>query len=142
VPLGSNSLQLPVSAVGLLFTSYANACGDYAGTSCVAHQNAQNALIVIAHINTQSQSPKIAAGVYTLGDDPKSVTGPDTNNDLQSAFAAAVTTGANCAAASGSGAPAAVISVKGSTVHVDSISATDVSGSVDVQFQDGSTLKG
>jgi hypothetical protein len=144
IPIGSNNLTLPVQAIGLVFSSYANACADYATAQCVEHANAQNALVVIAHINTQGPNgtPKIAAGVYTLGDDPKAVTGPDNNNDLQSAFAAALGTGANCNAISGSGAPSTVLSVKGSTVTVDSISATSVGGTLDVQFQDGSTLKG
>ncbi len=134
VPVGGIDVSVGVKAVALDFTSYADACGDYASSQCRLHGNAQNVTVILAKINPTGTEPALSLGTYTVTASPTTAI-PDATGLLTIAFGQALATDASCA-----GVPSPT--VQGGTVRLDQITATSVTGRVSLTFQDGSTLEG
>lgn len=132
VALGSQTASLGVKSIEIEFTSYTNACGDFASSTCLLHMGAQSVTILVAKVNPLGTEPALTAGTYTLNPSPTSVT-PDGSGMLNLGYAQALGTNATCI-----GTPSAASS---GTIRLDSL-GDPVTGYVSVTFQDGSKLEG
>jgi hypothetical protein len=137
-PVGGGSITFGVAATAISFTSYANACGDYASGQCTLHADAQNVTVLLAKLDplAPTVAPALTPGTFTVTASPAAVT-PDGSGRLNVAFAQALATAAAPACA---GTPSP--SVAGGTLRVDEVSATRVVGNVNLTFADGSKLAG
>lgn len=134
VPLGELTVDVGIRALALEVTSYADACGDFASSQCRFHANAQSVTILLAKLNPAGAEPALGPGTYTVTTSPTTVTPPDATGLLTVAFAQALATDPSCA-----GTP--FPSVQGGTVRLDQV-AGQVTGSVSLTFDDGSSLAG
>jgi hypothetical protein len=130
---GGGTIDFGVHGMKVDFTSYAEACGDYASASCTLHESAEGVTVIFARLDPFGAEPALLPGVYTVQASPTTVV-PDGVGLLTVAYAEALGTDATCG-----GTPSA--SVLGGTLTLESVGAT-VKGSVDVAFQDGSSIRG
>lgn len=137
---GSTPCTVPVlgsagiKAVALDFTSYADACGDYASSQCRLHANAQNVTLIFAKVNPSGTEPALSPGTYTVYGSATTAI-PDGTGLLTVAFAQSLATDASCAGVSSP-------SVQGGTLRLDQVTGATINGNVSLTFQDGSSLQG
>lgn len=136
LPGGSGSIDLGVTGLKLDFTSYADACDDYASAACQLHANAQTVTVVFAKLNPAGTAPALGSGTFTVYSSPTTAI-PDGTGLLTVAYAESLSTGASpdCA---GTPSPA----VQGGTLRLDQVTGGTFAGAVDLAFQDGSRLSG
>ena len=134
VPVGGVDVAVGVKAIALDFTSYSDACGDYASSQCRLHQNAQNVTLILAKINPAGTEPAISPGTYTVYGSATTAI-PDATGLLTVAFAQSLATDATCL---GSPSP----SVQGGTLRLDQVTGATITGNVSITFQDGGSLQG
>jgi hypothetical protein len=132
-----------VKAIALQLTSYANACGDFASSTCAYHANAQNVTIAVAKLapasaqDTNPAEPTIGPGTYAISSSlAGAIPDPTHAGWLVVAFAQALTTGA---APTCSGTPE---TATGGTLTLSQVSTTAISGSVTLTFANGDSLSG
>jgi len=134
VPVGGIDVSVGVKALAFDFTSYADACGDYASSQCRFHANAQNVTVILAKVNPTGTEPVLSLGTYTVTASPTTAI-PDGTGLLTIAFGQALATDPSCA-----GAPSPT--AQGGTVRLDQVTASSVTGHVSLTFEDGSSLEG
>ncbi len=132
VTLGGQTASVGVKAIALEVTSYANACADFASSTCQVHMGAQSVTLLVAKVNPLGTEPALPAGTYALNTSP-TTTIPDGNGMLNVGYAAALGTSSTCM-----GTPSVPSS---GTIRLDSV-GDPVKGHVSVSFQDGSKLEG
>lgn len=123
------SIQATALAIGL--ASYTGQCSDLSTPFCTVHRSAENVTLVIANAAPFGAPAAIGPGTYALSGDFT----PNISASPTLAAAAGVATDASCVATTAT--PAG-----GSTVRIDSVSATRVTGHLDVTFSDGGRLQG
>ena len=135
---GTTTVSFGIAGLALDIDSYLNACADWTSASCVLHANAQRVLVVFARLNPipPGAEPTIPPGTYAVSNDLSSPVQDATG--LTVAYADALATGATptCAPTDSK------VKATGSTIRIDSVSATAVTGHLDLAFEDGGTLAG
>ncbi len=126
-----------ISAMALDLATYTGVCGDYSSANCVLHGGTEKVTVILAKLTPSGTvAPTLSAKTYTVS---SSLAGalPDGQGNFLVVYAQALATGAapGCA---GTPSPA----VDGGTLVINALSATSVSGHLDVTFQDGSSAKG
>lgn len=135
VTLGGQTASVGVKAIALQITSYANACADFASSTCQVHMGAQSVTLLVAKVNPLGAEPALPAGTYTLYESP-SIPFPDGNGMLNVGYAVALGTNSTCM-----GTPSVPSPNARGTIRLDSV-GDPVKGHVSVSFQDGSKLEG
>jgi len=135
----STTVDVYVSGLIVVLTSWADACADYASPSCVFHANGQTITLVVARLGLSgsvSSAPPIQARTYTLGPDASYLNG-DGSGLYVSAFADATSFGGapTCD-------PTTSPAVLGGTLTLSTVASSGVAGHVEVSFQDGGSLSG
>lgn len=140
--LGTQTLSVGLKAIALQITSYANACGDFATTTCQLHKDAQSVTILVAMVNLLGTVPTLPPGTYSLRSspiDPRAVSGSPGLQDV--GFAQALGTSATSCAGTPSVASCSSNGLCSGTIRLDSV-GDPVTGHVSVSFEDGSKLEG
>lgn len=120
-----------VGALGIRFATFTGTCGDLTHSTCVSHRSSRSVTLTVARAATGTASANIGPGTYAVADTDQFTIG--TSGALELALGNATTTDAQCAdttsAATGS-------------LRIDQVSASQVTGHVDVSFADGGKLQG
>ena len=135
-----------LKGLAIEITSYANACGDFASTTCTFHKNAQTVTVLVAKLAlaTPATEPTIPAGTYTINSLPVPPTNvPDAQGQLTVGYAQAIATAVDSCDAAATPSRA----VTGGTLRIDqTIGAAaptgPITGTLSVTFQDGSSASG
>lgn len=133
----TTTIDFGVAGLALDIGSYANACDDWTSASCVLHASAQRVLVVFARLNGAGTEPAISPGTYAVSND---LTSPvsDGTGQLTVAYADSLATGPSptCVPTQ------SIVNATGSTIRIDSVSSTTVTGHLALAFQDGGALAG
>lgn len=120
-----------VGALGIRFATFTGTCGDLTHSTCVSHRSSRSVTLVVARAATGTASANVGPGTYAVADTRQFTIG--TSGALELALGDSTTTDAQCAdttsAATGS-------------LRIDQVSASQVTGHVDVNFADGGKLQG
>jgi hypothetical protein len=129
-PLGAAA----VSAVALSFDTTGAFCSDLGSASCPYHPNGKSVTVFVANVvqataaNPNPTAPRIGPGTYTV--DPASTVNVITGGSPLVVTATDVAVDAACTPI-----PYTPISgLKGGTVRIDTITATQITGYVDIKF--------
>ena len=139
---GTGTVPVGIKAFAVEITSYADACGDFATSTCKFHQNAQSVMLLFAKLNPPSianpnpAEPALSPGNYTVYASPATAI-PDANGLLTVTFAQSIATDATC----GGGTPTPAPSVQGGTLRLDQVTGP-ITGHVSVTFTGGGSLDG
>ncbi len=125
-----------VKAFAVELTSYANACGDFASTTCEFHQNAQTVTLLFAKLNAipPGTEPTLVPGTYPIATSPAGIA-QESLGVYHLAYAQAIASeGTTCSG----GSPTPLIPVAGGTLRIDSVTGP-ITGHVSVSFVNSST---
>jgi hypothetical protein len=123
-----------VKAVVIEATTHADVCGDLQSSQCRNHAGSQSVTLLVARVNLvpPGAEPTLAPGPYTVS--------PDLSHPTVDASGPYVAS-AQVLAVDPSFATTTGTSVAGGTIHLDQVTGP-VTGSVSLQFTDGSTVSG
>jgi len=136
------STPVNVKAFALRFASFTGVCTALASDPlCELTHSAQTVSVVFADVGVGGVSPTLGAGTFTLTSDPTSLTGAEAHTNpsdplvgtLSIAFGGAVVTGASCQMATAPQAAQGTLTVK-------SVTASEITGSVDLTFGTGTDM--
>ncbi len=125
---------LPAADFGALavrFATFTGTCGDLTAPTCRSHKSSRSVTLIVARAATSAGAATVGPGTYAIADTNQFTIGASGAFEL--AFGSSTTADANCAetpsAATGS-------------LRLDQVSASLVTGHVDVTFADGGKLQG
>jgi hypothetical protein len=121
-----------VAAVGIRFATFTGSCADLTAATCRSHRSSRSVTVLVARAGTSAASAAITAGTYAVvkGATQFTIT---TSGAAELAVGSSTTTDAQCADTT---------SAAQGSLRLDQVSATLVSGHVDVTFDDGGKLQG
>ena len=121
-----------VAGVAVRFATFTGTCADLTAPTCRSHRSSRSVTILVARAATSSASAAITPGTYNVVKGATQFT-INISGAAELAVGSSATTDAQCAE-TGSAAQG--------SLRLDQVSASIVSGHVDVTFDDGGKLQG